>query len=308
MSTPRTAMTVGLLLAAALPLLLQSCATPPAGDAAETAEATPMNIDPADAKSFAAMIDGISDRKVIFIGETHDRYDHHVNQLAVIRALRERGVDVAIGMEQFQRPFQRHLDDFVAGRIDEATLLERTEWNDRWRFDVRLYRDILDYAQREGIPIVALNAATETVRQVSAAGIDSLGTDERALFPPRIALAQGDYRRQLEAVFQMHGHHMPKHRLQRFMEVQYVWDQTMARSAADYLDDNPRTTLVVLAGSGHVLHDDAIPARLRQLHAGQQAVLITETGYLPEGATPDYIFSARDLSPRNDSQLAAARR
>jgi uncharacterized iron-regulated protein len=301
-------MTVGLLLAAALPLLLQSCATPPAGDAADRPEEAPMNIDPADAKAFAAMIDGIADRKVIFIGETHDRYDHHLNQLAVIRALRERGVDIAIGMEQFQRPFQRHLDDFVAGRIDGATLLERTEWKDRWRFDVRLYRDILAYAQREGIPIVALNATTETVRQVSAAGIDSLGKEERELFPERIALASGDYRRQLEAVFAMHGHHMPKHRLQRFMEVQYVWDQTMARSAADHLKANPETTLVVLAGSGHVLHDDAIPARLRRLHPGRQVVLITETGYLPEGATPDYILAARDESAPDTTQLAAARR
>jgi len=261
-------------------------------------------IDPTDADAMAALIERIADRNAVFIGETHDRYDHHLNQLAVIRGLHERGIDVAIGMEQFQRPFQRHLDDFVAGRIDEATLLERTEWDQRWRFDVGLYRDLLDYARAHGIPIVALNASTETVRQVSAGGIDALDSAERAVFPARIELATGAYRDKLESVFHMHGHHRPDARLERFLEVQYVWDQTMARSAADYLDRHPDTTLVVLAGSGHILHDDAIPSRLRRLRRGSQAVLVTDTGALPEGSAADYIFEARMLEPGAGDSIA----
>ena len=263
-------------------------------------------IDPTDAEAMAALIERIEARDVIYVGETHDRYDHHLNQLAVIRGLHERGGQIAIGMEQFQRPFQPHVDDFVAGRIDAAALLERTEWDRRWRFDVGLYLDILDYAQRHGIPIVALNAPTETVRQVSADGVEALPAKERAMFPSRIELAGGDYRNKLESVFQMHGHHRPDGRLQRFLEVQYVWDQTMARSAADFLDANPDTTLVVLAGSGHVLHDEAIPSRVRRLHPGTQAVLVTDTGGLPEGAAVDYVFAARDLEPAGTEHLAAA--
>jgi uncharacterized iron-regulated protein len=31
----------------------------------------------------------IANQRVIFIGETHERYDHHLNQLAIIRRLHQ---------------------------------------------------------------------------------------------------------------------------------------------------------------------------------------------------------------------------
>lgn len=261
-------------------------------------------VDPADTRGMGDLLERISDSRVIMVGERHDRYDHHLNQLAIIRGLHERGVPVAIGMEAFQRPFQRHLDDFSAGRIGEAELLARTEWDQRWRFDVRLYRDILAYAQRHRLPLVALNATAETVAAVSADGIESLAPEDRALFPPRIQLADGAYRRQLEQVFSMHGH-LPKAHLERFLQVQYIWDQTMARTAGDYLTANPDRTLVLLAGSGHLLHDDAIPQRLRRVNPARQTVLVTDTGYMPSGADVDFVFAARDLPlPDRGTRLA----
>jgi uncharacterized iron-regulated protein len=260
-------------------------------------------VNPADRADIEALVDEVQAARVVMVGETHDRYDHHLNQLAVIRGLHERGVPVAIGMEYFQRPFQAHLDDFAAGRTTLAQLLERTEWRQRWRFDVRLYQDILAYAQRHGIPLVALNAATETVAAVSAGGIDALDADRRALFPRRIELAEGAYRAQLNQVFAMHGN-MPEAHRERFLQVQYVWDQTMARTAGDYLTANPERTLVLLAGSGHLLHDNAIPERLRRINPAEQAVLVTDTGFMPAGADPDYVFAARDLSVDDRGQVA----
>ncbi len=261
-------------------------------------------VDPSDPADMAALLTRLRDSRVVMIGEHHDRYDHHLNQLAVIQGLHERGVPVAIGMEAFQRPFQRHLDDFSTGLIDEDELLERTEWDQRWRFDVRLYRDILAYAQRHRLPLVALNASTETVAAVSKHGIEALALEARALFPPHIELADGTYRRQLEQAFAMHGH-LPKTRLERFLQVQYVWDQTMARTAGDYLTANPDRTLVLLAGSGHLLHDSAIPQRLRRENPARQALLVTESGALPTGTAPDFVFAARDLPlPDGETRLA----
>ncbi|WP_295882528.1 ChaN family lipoprotein [uncultured Thiohalocapsa sp.] len=260
-------------------------------------------VNPADEAQIAALVDAVADHRVVMVGETHDRYDHHLNQLAIIRGLHARGVPVAIGMEWFQRPFQAHLDDFSAGRITLSELLERTEWSSRWRFDVGLYQDILQYAQRHRIPLVALNAATETVSAVSDGGIEGLDAERRALFPPRIELATGAYRTQLERMFAMHGATTPE-RQERFLQVQYVWDQTMARTAGDYLTANPGRTLVLLAGSGHLLHDNAIPERLRRINPARQSVLVTETGYMPAGAEPDFVFAARDIAVQNDEQVA----
>lgn len=260
-------------------------------------------VNPADEAQIAALVDAVADRRVVMVGETHDRYDHHLNQLAVIRGLHTRGVPVAIGMEWFQRPFQAHLDDFSAGRINLTELLERTEWSTRWRFDVGLYLDILQYAQRHNIPLVALNAATETVSAVSDGGIEGLDAERRALFPPRIELATGAYRTQLERMFAMHGATTPE-RQERFLQVQYVWDQTMARTAGDYLTANSERTLVLLAGSGHLLHDNAIPERLRRINPARQSVLVTQTGYMPAGAEPDFVFAARDIAVADPEQVA----
>ena len=44
------------------------------------------------------------------MGEIHNRPEHHLGQLAVIRALHDHGVDLAVGLEAFQR----HLDGYIA--------------------------------------------------------------------------------------------------------------------------------------------------------------------------------------------------
>jgi uncharacterized iron-regulated protein len=272
---------------------LASLATAHPHRESDTQDIVVQRVNPANPGELAALLSRIEPSRAVMIGETHDRYDHHQNQLAVIRGLDERGVQLAIGAEWFQRPFQSHLDDFVAGRIDLTTLIERTEWHQRWRFDVDLYRDILTYAQQQKIPLLALNASTETVKAVSGGGFEGLDAETRSLFPQRIQLAQGEYREQLTSVFAMHGP-MQRSHLKRFLEVQYVWDQTMASTAGEFLNANPERTLVLLAGSGHLLHDDAIPSRLRRIHPGAQSVLVTDTGWLPPGAEPHYVMAPRE--------------
>jgi uncharacterized iron-regulated protein len=258
-------------------------------------------IDPSDANSFDAMIDRVSGQRVILVGESHDRYDHHLNQLAVIRGLHERGVPVAIGMEFFQRPFQGHLDDYVAGEIDEETMLRRTEWYDRWRYDFRLYRDILDYARENRIPLVALNPSSETVAAVSAGGFDALPAGERERLPIAPSALDDTLEQRLRPIFAAHGHGDDS-RLGRFVAVQTLWDAHMAATARDYIADKPDTRLVLLAGSGHVVYPDAIPGRLAALGIEDSAVLATGPAERYAGATPDYLFAERDVS------LGSARR
>jgi uncharacterized iron-regulated protein len=163
----------------------------------------------------------------------------------------------------------------------------------------------MTYAQRHRIPLLALNASTETVQAVSRNGIDGLDESIRAQLPSRIDLAAGEYREQLISVFAMHGP-MQRSHLQRFLEVQFIWDQTMATTAGEYLNENPERTLVLLAGSGHLLYDNAIPSRLRRIYPGAQAVLVTDTGQLPPGSQPDYVLAAREPNPDLPQQLAEA--
>ena len=220
----------------------------------------------------------IADARVVFVGETHTRYDHHLSQLAVLRAMHERHGKVAVGVEWFQQPFQQHLDDYVAGRIGEAEMLERTGYFDRWRFDYRLYRPVVQYAREKGIPIIALNAAKETTDRVSEVGVDGLSPEERAGFP-EIDRSNEAYARRLKQTFDQHPTG-PKRSFDRFLEVQLTWDESMADRAARYLRENPDHRLVVMAGSGHIAYGHGIPDRVKRRLPGIKAVSVMfENGY-----------------------------
>jgi uncharacterized iron-regulated protein len=243
------------------------------------------------------------------VGETHDRYDHHLNQLAIIRGLHERGVDLAVGMEFFQEPFQRYLDQFVAGSIDDKTLLKETEYYDRWRFDYRLYRDILNYARGQGIPLIALNAPSELVKRVSEKGIGGLDSQDRARLPDDLRPAGSAYAERLRPIFAVHGQ-TSEDRFRRFVDVQLVWDEHMARVARDYLAANPTKTLVILAGSGHVAYPDAIPGRLARMTGEENAVVATGDRERFADGSVDFLFAERDIplepSGRLGVELAGA--
>jgi len=275
-----------------------SCTSQPGhnlGAGTETKAHVQGEVDPDDPAELGVLLDGIAGRRVVYVGELHQRYDHHLNQLAVIRGLNERGVKIAVGMEYFQEPFQRHLDAYGSGSIDEQEMLRRTEFFSRWRFDYRLYRGILEYARDHSIPLVALNAPTEMVEAVSEKGIAGLDPAYRGRLPAHVEPADADYERRLRHAFRMHSD-LPEKRFKRFMEVQSVWDEYMARRAADYLNRHPDRTLVILVGAAHVLHDSAIPKRLRRYQAVDQAVIVTRPFEPLPGVAPDFTFSDRALA------------
>ena len=279
-----------LLLACALAtVLLSGCATtlrPPPQAPASPAAASPAQdmVVSASQAVTPGVLGQLAERRVIFIGEVHNRPEHHEGQLAVIRALHARGVDLALGLESFQRPAQRHLDDYSAGRIGEAELLRLSGYRERWGFDFGLYRAILEFAHDQYIPLVALNAPSELVETVSRGGISALPPHQRLNIPWPPEPAQGKYRQRLISAFGEHGKpagDANAGHLQRFLEVQMLWDETMAQTAAEYLSANPRKTLVILAGTVHVGYLDAIPRRLWRRYPTPQAWVFPDLAPAP---------------------------
>lgn len=237
------------------------------------ADETPV-VEVAALPSLRELIARLADRRVVFVGERHDRYEDHLNQLEVIEGLHRNGKDLAIGMEAFQQPFQGHLDDYVAGRISEEEMLCRTEYFTRWRYDYRLYRPILRFARAQGIPVIALNLASELTEKVGDVGLDGLSQAERARLPSRIDRQDPAYRARLAAAFEAHPMLQESKDFEHFLEVQLLWDEGMAERAATYLKANPSKRLVVLAGDGHLEYGQGIPRRLRERLATQSAILI----------------------------------
>lgn len=254
-----------------------------------------------DVTATSEIFDELSTSRVIAVGETHDRSDHHRVQLFVIDALEQRGVEFAIGLEAFQAQFQSYLDAYVAGEISEELMLERTEYLKRWGYDYQLYRPILRYAREQGISLIALNASSELVKAVSRYGYDELDPTWRNQLPELVLPPDEFYTRRIKAAFDMHTG-SDSRRFERFLSVQLLWDEYMAEVAAEYLNANPKRSLVILAGSGHVRNGSGIPERLyTRTGIKTRIVLSGLPDEVPSGAA-DVIFLTKP------KQLTAADR
>lgn len=263
---------------------------PPRGSGADAvADPRTAVVDLGALKDISGLVDRLAGKRVVFVGETHDRYEDHLNQLAIIEGLHGRGTALAIGMEFFQQPFQPVLDDYVAGRISEREMLRRSEYFERWRFDYRLYSPILRFAREQGIPLVALNIEREITEKVGQGGIASLSDDERARIPAEMDRDDVDYRKRLLTVFEHH----PKSEggeFEYFLDVQLLWDEGMAERAARYLGEHPDKTLVVLAGSGHLEYGQGIPKRLLRRAPVESAVVLSGATRELEAGVADYLL------------------
>lgn len=205
---------------------------------------------------------------VVYLGETHDSVADHEAQLDIIRAIHAEKPDIAIALEMFQRPFQPVLDRYLAGEISEAELIEQTEYLERWGFPWEYYAPVIRFAQENQLPILALNAPSEVVRQVAREGLTSLEGDDFRYIPPLEAIdtSNTDYQEFVKVAFGSHGSH-GNFNFDNFFAAQVVWDETMAETVANFRQETPETAVIVLAGNGHVIHGYGIPDRVARRSA-----------------------------------------
>ncbi len=195
------------------------------------------------------MLRTVTDARVVYVGETHDNPASHRQQLTVLRALFERYPgEVALGMEMFNPTQQDALDRWIAGELSEREFLRTSRWYDVWRMDFDYYRDLLVFARDHRIPVIGLNAERSAVQAVRS-GEGPLGD----------TLDDPYHRALVEAVFGGHGH--AEGGLETFIEVQTLWDETMAEGVARHLEQNPSVRMLVVAGANHVRYGFGIPRR-----------------------------------------------
>jgi uncharacterized iron-regulated protein len=226
---------------------------------------------PKDSLDISEITDRVSDKPVIFIGERHTNYEDHKAELDVIMELWEKGRKLAVGMEMFQRPFQKAIDDYLAGKIDEKEFLKKSEYFRRWRFDYNYYREIIEFAKAKGIPVVALNLRSEIIEKVSKGGLDALSPEEKKEIPQDMNMADEAYRKRLNEIFEGHPQGAT---FENFYQSQILWDETMAHSVATFLKEKPDYQMVVLAGAEHVMYDSGIPSRMKRITGKDYATLV----------------------------------
>lgn len=204
------------------------------------------------------LLDHLVHVRVVYVGETHDSVQDHRVELAVLRGLYDRaGGKLVLGMEMLKRPYQAQADAFVRGEMDEAAF--RNVWSESWG-QWELYAELLRFARETGTRLLALGTETQLVEAVRRHGITGL-PPELAGRLPEMDLHDPHHRAYLQAIFSDHGRGAAD--FDPFYRVQVLWDETMAETAARFLERvEDDVQLVVLAGAGHVRFGFGIPRRL----------------------------------------------
>ena len=248
----------------------------------------PVAVEISDLKTFADVMERVADKKIIYVGESHNQYSHHVMELEIIKDLHRRGKKLAIGMEMFQRPFQKVLDEYIEGKIDERKFLKGTQYFKRWGFDYNLYRPILLFARSEKVPVVALNQRQEIVDKVFRSGLGSLSEGDRKFVPSAMDFSDETYRDRLEKTFREHEDFGAEN-FNFFYQAQVLWDETMSESIDEFFKAHPGDHMVALAGSGHLAYGSGIPKRTARRNGYDYAIILNDAD-LEKDIADDVLF------------------
>ena len=209
----------------------------------------------------------LADSDAVFIGEFHDQQGCHNFEFWAVQAFCSTQKKTCIGMEMFQRPFQKSLDHFVDEVISEEQMLKETEFESRWGFDYDFYAPILRFCRDRGVRLVALNLRREVSNRIARKGLSGLSPRERTLLPENMDLSNEAHRRFVLKNFEgmMRRGILTQEKVKNFYEAQVAWDETMAETAASALcGENRSERILVLAGAAHISHRFTIPERFKR--------------------------------------------
>jgi len=245
---------------------------------------------------FSTLIEDLKEVRLVFMGEMHDRAGHHRAQLQVIKALKEAGAPVVVGLEMFRRDSQGALDLWVNNKMSEGNFLKvyKQNWS-MWP----VYRDIFIYARQQKLPMLGLNLSREITQQVARNGFASLSPQQLGELPGVRCDVDSRYQEFIRRSLGGHGHNGVQ--FLHFCEAQLLWDSVMAENLLDYLARHPDAIIVVLAGSGHAWKH-GIPEQVRRRQEVPMRILLPEVpGRIEPGNMStdeaDYLMLGVDESP-----------
>jgi aminopeptidase N len=236
----------------------------------------PLAVKPDQIPTLDRIIADLLDKQVIFVGEQHNRFEHHINQRHIIQAFHKNGFEFGVGMEMFKKPYQAIIDAYLADKIDEETFLKETRYFEEWGYDYKLYKPIVDFLKKNNIPLIALNLPNEITRHVSRSGIHTLDPAQKETLPEDLDFSNDRYTRDLKEVFALHNGQETLQNFNYFLQAQVLWDETMADTAHQFLQKNPDQKLIVLAGNGHLRYRYGIPDRLNRRTMTASAVILQD--------------------------------
>jgi uncharacterized iron-regulated protein len=245
-----------------------------------------------DAVSFETLMADLETAQIIYIGESHTNSDHHQVQRTILQAVFSRFPALIVGMEMFDHTYQSQLNEWSAGKLEEAVFLQKVHWYANWRYDFGLYRDILSFIKTNHIKLVGLNLPFHIPPKIAVGGIETLSEEEKGHLPKEIDTTDAAHREYVGTIFSHHN--IPgRDNFDYFYTAQCTWEDTMADTIAHHLFSGK---MLVLAGNGHIIRKFGIPNRAyNRTKAEYRTLYLAEAGGALELSAADYIWVTSPL-------------
>jgi uncharacterized iron-regulated protein len=212
-------------------------------------------------------------KDVFVIGEYHDNCACHAWQKDFIEALAKERPRLVVGFEFFNRGDDPALELYLAGKMTEGELLQKTGWYQRGSLNFAYTRLVLETVKKLGLKAVGLNVPRELISRVAKKGFASLTAEEKAIFP---GVENGDPEHEffIRSTLGEFAVQVPLW-FRNVYAAQKCWDTVMAESLRLALarPENRGCKGVIIAGSAHVAYGLGIP--WRYLRRDKRAGILT---------------------------------
>ncbi len=207
---------------------------------------------------FESMLAEIAQRDLVFLGEQHDDPGTHRLERAALEGIGRRRAQVVLSLEMFERDVQPILDDYLAGKVDEADFLKAARPWPKYATD---YRPLVELAKAKGWPVIASNVPrriASLIGRKGLIGVDSLSATDRSYVATQLDCPRDKYfQRFKESMGDMSGHGQKisaeeaAAMVSRFYDAQCVKDETMGEAIAAARAKFPDAVIVHVDGAFH---------------------------------------------------------
>lgn len=209
---------------------------------------------PAPASSPPALL-SLLPSDVLLLGEQHDAPEHQHLQLQTVRALVQRGQLAALVLEMSEQGFSSL---GLPPDANEAQVQQALGWNTQaWPWSA--YGPVVMAAVQAKVPVLGGNLPRAQMRAVMTDAAWDTRVSADVLLAQREAIRTG------------HCDLLPPEQIPAMARIQIARDAAMARTAQQALQ--PGQTVLLIAGSAHVVRTMGIPQHWTTLHPDRPPLL-----------------------------------
>ena len=203
---------------------------------------------------FDAMVDDLVDADVILVGEMHNHTESLDFIATTFESLIEKNDRLVLSMEFYERDEQLHLDDYLGGITDYAQFVKASGRNSGNNPIAHLR--MIELAKELNRAVIASNAPRRYTKLARTGGFEALrelNDLQRSMVSIPTELPTGGYADRFREAMSGMAAHGGDEMINSFLRSQTVWDQTMAESVANQVNQHGASVFHVV-GHFHVDH------------------------------------------------------